>query len=148
MCLLERCMVRHTKRQVLGGQQVLQLPPKVEEDVPGETACLPACMHACDSAALAHSRAFLAAAHAICARAPPLPHPRAVVLSASEAAVYMEAHTRCAAVFVAARCCVRIGMSSFCPGASDGTPAPVGVAKTPCTCPCGLLIVVCGEPVI
>ena len=46
MCLLERCMVRHTKRQVLGGQQVLQLPPKVEEDVPGETACLPACMHA------------------------------------------------------------------------------------------------------
>jgi hypothetical protein len=99
MCLLERCMVRHTKRQVLGGQQVLQLPPKVEEDVPGETACLHACMHACDSAALAHSRAFLAAAHAICARAPPLPHPRAVVLSASEAAVYMEAHTRCAAVF-------------------------------------------------
>ena len=29
-------MIRHTKQQVLGGEVVLQLPPKTEEDVAGE----------------------------------------------------------------------------------------------------------------
>ncbi|GAX72705.1 hypothetical protein CEUSTIGMA_g161.t1 [Chlamydomonas eustigma] len=31
---LKECMIRHTKQQVLGGEQVLQLPPKTEEDLP------------------------------------------------------------------------------------------------------------------
>ncbi len=34
--MLHKCMVRHTKLQVLGGEEVLQLPPKTEVDVPGE----------------------------------------------------------------------------------------------------------------
>ncbi len=32
---LEHCMIRHTKLQVLGGEEVLTLPPKTEELVPG-----------------------------------------------------------------------------------------------------------------
>jgi hypothetical protein len=30
-------MIRHTKQQVLGGEEVLRLPPKTEETVPGES---------------------------------------------------------------------------------------------------------------
>ena len=35
---LGRTLIRHTKRQVLGGEEVLTLPPKTEEEVPGERA--------------------------------------------------------------------------------------------------------------
>lgn len=35
---LKQCMVRHTKNQVLSGEQVLQLPPKTEEDLAGTRA--------------------------------------------------------------------------------------------------------------
>jgi len=38
--VLKQLVVRHTKDQVLGGQEVLQLPPKTEVDVPGERAAL------------------------------------------------------------------------------------------------------------
>ena len=33
---LGQCAVRHTKQQVLGGEEVLRLPPKTEELVEGE----------------------------------------------------------------------------------------------------------------
>ncbi len=33
--VLRACMIRHTKLQVLGGEEVLSLPPKTEELVPG-----------------------------------------------------------------------------------------------------------------
>lgn len=33
---LGQTMIRHTKLQVLGGEEVLKLPPKTEELVPGE----------------------------------------------------------------------------------------------------------------
>jgi SWI/SNF-related matrix-associated actin-dependent regulator of chromatin subfamily A3 len=45
MYVLGRMLIRHTKLQVLGGEEVLKLPPKTEELVPGEhgyslsTAC-------------------------------------------------------------------------------------------------------------
>lgn len=32
-------MVRHTKKQVLGGEEVLRLPSKTEETVAGEAGC-------------------------------------------------------------------------------------------------------------
>ena len=35
---LEHCMVRHTKRQQVGGEAVLALPAKRQEDVPGKRA--------------------------------------------------------------------------------------------------------------
>jgi hypothetical protein len=38
LCALGQTMVRHTKLQVLGGEEVLRLPPKTEETVAGERA--------------------------------------------------------------------------------------------------------------
>ena len=35
--LAAQCMIRHVKKQELNGEVVLQLPPKTEEDVPGES---------------------------------------------------------------------------------------------------------------
>lgn len=58
--VLRATMVRHTKRQVIAGARVLQLPPKSEEDV-------------------------------------------AVPLSASERALYLDAHARAAALFHSVR---------------------------------------------
>jgi hypothetical protein len=36
--VLQKTLIRHTKRQVIAGVQVLDLPPKSEEAVPGERA--------------------------------------------------------------------------------------------------------------
>lgn len=38
--VLHKTMIRHTKRQNIAGVQVLDLPPKTEEGVPGELALL------------------------------------------------------------------------------------------------------------
>lgn len=37
---LGQCMIRHTKRQQLGGEEVLNLPPLHQEDVAGEADTL------------------------------------------------------------------------------------------------------------
>lgn len=40
--VLSKTLIRHTKQQNLGGQEVLQLPPKTETAVPGALRCAPA----------------------------------------------------------------------------------------------------------
>lgn len=58
--VLHKTLIRHTKRQVIAGVQVLDLPPKTEETVPGELkggacACLCICgKHRADAPALGH----------------------------------------------------------------------------------------------
>ena len=41
--VLSKTMIRHTKKQNLGGQEVLQLPPKTETAVPGAAPATRAC---------------------------------------------------------------------------------------------------------
>jgi len=47
LALQGQVMVRHTKKQVLGGEEVLRLPPKSEETIPGEHAWERACRGCC-----------------------------------------------------------------------------------------------------
>jgi hypothetical protein len=48
MYTLGQCMIRHTKKQTLGGEEVLSLPPLQHDDVAGENffynSGLPTCL--------------------------------------------------------------------------------------------------------
>lgn len=91
-------MVRHTKRQVLGGEEVLRLPPKTEEVVPGGVG--PGMRDvvrgatACSGGHLSPAVAPLAC----CSGSPPCLC-SAVVLTAEEQEMYKKAHKASAELF-------------------------------------------------